>query len=152
MKWLKISGGAILSFLLLVYGPFMNYVPTYHIGLAWDMYGGTVYLQDQPGWYFTSPLTTTATLDTRPQKVCLTTAAHAPFNCKLVEFDPRHYQEFVDTEGFGWYWWYNRFSFNSGYREEYRGFRDVVRGYAFSAKKYKFIKVLKDFDEDMAPP
>jgi len=68
-------------------------------------------------------------------------------NAKLVQFDPEHWEEFVKVEGWRYYWWSNRISFNLGYREEYRGWRDVMRGYGYSAKKYPFIKVLEEFVE-----
>lgn len=42
---------------------------------------------------------------------------------------------------------FNRFSFNGSYPEEYRGWRDVMRGYAYSTKRYPFIKILEEYKE-----
>ena len=49
----------------------------------------------------------------------------------LVSFDPNGWREFVNNEGFYYYWWSNRISFNMGYDDEYRGMKDLIRGYSF---------------------
>jgi hypothetical protein len=67
------------------------------------------------------------------------------WSAKLVQFEPKAYQEFVATEGFRYYWWANRFSVNFGYRDEYRGIKDIFRGYAYSDKKYPFLTVLEEY-------
>jgi hypothetical protein len=85
-------------------------------------------------------------VSTAPQRLCLTSSAHAAVNCRLVQFVPEHYRQFLAIEGFRWYWWSNRFSFNLGYREEYRGFKDVLRGYAFSSQQYQFILILREYE------
>jgi hypothetical protein len=79
-------------------------------------------------------------------RVCITSASRG-FNCKLVQFVPSDYREFVAVQGFSYYWWANRISFNSGYSEEYRGMRDLMRGYTYSVKQYPFIKILEDYPE-----
>ncbi len=67
------------------------------------------------------------------------------YSAKLVQFQPDAWREFVAIEGFRYYWWANRFSLNFGYSEEYRGMRDILRGYAYSPKSYTFIKVLEEY-------
>lgn len=42
-------------------------------------------------------------------------------------------------------WWSNCISFNMGYDEECRDMHDLMRGYAFSVKKYQFVSVLYEF-------
>jgi hypothetical protein len=122
----------------------LNYVESQHIGLAWNPLSGEKGLL-QAGWHATAPWVFVSEVDARPMRVCITTSAHAGVNCRLVQFIPERYDEFLKTEGFRWYWWSNRISFNGGYREEYRGFRDVMRGYAFSAQPYPFIRVLDEY-------
>ncbi len=62
-------------------------------------------------------------------------------------FNPDEYKAFVAVQGFHYYWWANRFSFNSGYDEEYRGMKDLMRGYAYSSKPYPFIVVIRDYKD-----
>lgn len=134
---------------LLVVAPFLfllstvNYVEQGQAGLVWKPIMGEVSLQEKPGFYFTSPFTLVSTIELRPQRVCLTSAAHSAPNCRLIQFDPKQYKEFVKVEGWSYYWFANRISFNLGHPETYRGFRDILRGYAFSAHQYPFIKTLK---------
>ena len=127
----------------IVYFPFVNHLEPFDAGIARNFVTGELYIQ-KPGWNVTPPWVAVARVDLRPARVCITTASRA-FNCKLVQFNPSEYELFVETEGFHYYWWYNRFSFNWGYSEEYRGVRDILRGYAYSAKLYPFITVLVDY-------
>jgi len=124
----------------------VNHVDQYEAGIAWNFATGQMWLQE-PGFHWTAPWTRVSTVDTRPQRVCITSGSHAAFNCKLVQFELTAWQQFVATEGLRYYWFSNRFSLNTGYREEYRGFRDILRGYAFSAQRYPFVTVLHDFDQ-----
>ena len=71
----------------------------------------------------------------------------AGYSAKLIQFNPEYWREFVDVEGWRYYWLANRFSFNFGYEEEYRGMRDLMRGYAYSAKQYLFLNILKEYKE-----
>lgn len=118
----------------------LNYLESGEAGLTWNPLSGEISAQTTPGWQLSSPLVFVSRVDLRPQRLCMTSAAHAAVNCKLVEFDMEHRKEFIATEGWGWYWWANRVSFNFGHAETYRGFRDILRGYAFSSTPYPFIK------------
>lgn len=130
----------------------LGYLGCYHhteateVGVVWNTFSGTI-TRDHPGHHLTPPWAFVAKLDTRPVRVCVTSASRS-VNCMLVQFDESHYEDFVRTEGFRYYWWDNRFSFNSGYSEEYRGFKDVMRGYAYSVKKYPFIKVIETYEDE----
>lgn len=124
----------------------LNYLEPHQRAITWDVFGGEMALQDHPGWHARKPWVMVTTIDIRPARVCITSSARAALNCKLVRFVPDHYEEFIEVQGFGFYWWSNRLSFNSGYREEYRGMNDLLRGYAFSAKQYSFIEVLEEYE------
>ena len=126
---------------------FINHNEAYEVGITWNFVTGELQLQ-RGGVYVTTPWTLVARVDTRPQRVCITSVAHAAMNCKLVQFEPGAWRQFVAVEGWHYYWLANRFSFNSGYQEEYRGMRDILRGYAFSAQPYPFMVVLRDFKQD----
>ncbi len=127
---------------LLVYLALFNHVEPSHAGLAWNRVNGDLWLQD-PGMHFSPPWVAVSIIDLRPQRVCLTTSGRG-FNCKLMRFVPIAFKEFAATEGHRYYWWANRLSFNSGYSEEYRGMKDLLRGYAFGTAEYPFIVIMQD--------
>lgn len=119
----------------------VNYTEPNEAGIAWNRVTGALWLQDG-GFHVTAPWVAVSTVDTRPMRVCLTSASKA-FACKLVQFVPAEFKAFVAVEGHRYYWLSNRISFNSGY-ETYRGVRDVLRGHAFGATKYAFLTVLEE--------
>lgn len=116
-----------------------------NVAISRDYVSGRIGLQDRHGWHVKAPWVLVSEIPTTPQRLCLTTAAHAAFNCKLVQFQPEEYRAFLEVQGFGIYWMANFISFNTGYREEYRGIRDILRGYAFSAEQYSFIRVVDEY-------
>jgi hypothetical protein len=126
---------AILALLLTV-----NHVEPGEAGLAWNPFRGTVVVQT-PGYYVTPPWERVASIDIRPQRLCLTSSAHAAPNCRLAQFRIERVNDFIAVEGWRYYWLANRLSFNSGHAETYRGWRDVMRGYAFAHKPVSFIDV-----------
>ncbi len=134
----------ILAPVLLFYLLFLNFTEPTEIGIARNWITGEMKLQERSGWHISAPDVWVARIDTRPMRVAVTSAGHG-YSGKLVQFDPEEWREFVQTEGWHYYWWYNRFSFNFGYSEEYRGMKDIMRGYAFAAKKYSFIKILNEY-------
>lgn len=130
---------------LLVFIPYLAFVhhsePT-QVGIVRNWITGELRL-DTPGWNITAPWVSVAKIDTRPMRVCVTSAGRG-FNCKLVEFVASEYRYFVSVEGFYYYWWANRLSFNLGYADEYRGMRDLLRGYAYSTRQYPFVRILQN--------
>ncbi len=129
---------------LLLYLAFVNYTEQYEAGITLNVFTQEPGIQGSSGFHLTAPWILVSVVDTRPQRVCITSASRA-FNCKLVQFDPVNYKEFVATEGFRYYWWANRISFNFGYHEEYRGMKDILRGYAYGVKRYAFLKTLENY-------
>ncbi len=117
----------------------LNHIEAHEVGLTRNLFTGTLAIQS-PGWYVTWPWVQVAQMDTRPMRVCITSSGRG-YNCKLVRFAPEAYAEFVSVEGFRYYWWANRVSFNLGYNEEYRGLKDILRGHAFGVTPYAFIVV-----------
>ncbi len=129
----------------LLYLACFNYVEQYEIGIAWNRVTGELW-QQHAGYYYTSPWVAVSRIDTRPVRVCITTSGRG-YNCKLVQFKPEAYREFAAVDGFRYYWLSNRVSFNWGYDEEYRGMKDLLRGYAYSAKQYPFVATLREYDQ-----
>jgi hypothetical protein len=144
MKNALILTGLTLVALFAFYLGFLHYTDNYQTGISWNVFTGEIKLDDHAGWHVTSPWVFVSRVDLRPTRVCITSAAHGAFNCKIVQFDPAYYREFVTTQGFYYWWWANRISFNFGYREEYRGMRDLMRGYAFSDVQYPFVHTIGD--------
>ncbi len=139
----------VLSVLLGVfvfYLVFFNHTEAYEVGIAWNRFSGELTLQDTESgsYHLTAPWVMVARIDTRPTRVCITSTTKA-FNCKLVKFESSAFREFVKTQGFYYYWWSNRVSFNFGYPEEYRGMKDILRGYAFGAESYPFITIIEGY-------
>lgn len=128
-------GGGIF---LLVYLSIFHYTSVHEAGIVKNVITGELKL-DTPGVHFTAPWVMVAKIDNRPQKVCVTSHARI-IACRMSRFVPEYFQELVDREGFRYYWWDNRISFNFGYDDEYRGDRDLIRGYAFSNEKVNFIE------------
>lgn len=138
-------GISVLVTLLLMYFLFCHYTEPTQVGIVRNWVTGELKL-DTPGWNVTAPWVTVAKIDTRPIRVCVTSAGRG-FSCKLVEFQSEAYREFVEAEGLYYYWWANRLSFNFGYDDEYRGVRDLLRGYAYSVRQYPFVKVLREYQD-----
>lgn len=145
MKRLAVAAGTAAAALALVWLLCVNYAEAYEVGLARNAVSGEFWLQEGGGLRFTAPWVRVARIDTRPMRVCVTSAGRG-FNCKLVQFEPKFYREFVAVEGFRYYWWANRFSFNWGYDEEYRGLKDLLRGHAYGVTRYPFVTVLRDYE------
>ena len=131
------ASGAIVGAFLLLYLLCVHILDQHHVGLRYNLLTGEMTL-DAPGVYVTPPWVRVSRIDVRPQRVCLTTVAKVLI-CKLVRFQPSEYKAFVAREGFRAYWWDNRISFNLGYFEEYRGLRDIFRGYAFEPGPHPFL-------------
>lgn len=146
MKKLLIVSAVFLAMGGCLYLACVHHTEAYQVGLAWNCMTGELKLDKHAGYHITPPWVAVSRIDTRPIRVCVTSSGRG-FNCKLIEFEPSAYKEFVAVQGFHYYWFSNRVSFNSGYDEEYRGMRDLLRGYAYSVKKYPFIKTIRDYQE-----
>lgn len=135
-----------LGIVILFYNCFFNYNEPTELGIARNRITGEMWLQEGGGLFAGPPWVWVARVDTRPMRVAVTSAGRG-YNAKLVQFDKSGWKEFVDLEGWYFYWWANRFSINMGYDEEYRGVKDILRGYAYSPKKYTFLVVLEEYEK-----
>ena len=137
----------ILIFIIsCVYFPFIHYSDTHEASVIRNSMNGEVSISTKSGFSVTSPWLSVAKMDLRPTRVCIETTARV-VNCKLVKFKSDTLSSFVKREGFKYYWLSNRFSFNSGYEDEYRGVRDYLRAYAFSPVAADFIEVIDEYYE-----
>ena len=120
-----------------------HWTGVHEVGICRNIFTGELSIDSVSGFEITAPWVQVSMIDTRPQRLCVECDCRS-LSCKLVEFKSEHWRDFVDNEGFGYYWWANRFSFNSGADEEYRGMRWILRGYAFSGQEHTFIKTTKE--------
>jgi len=140
--WLKSTIiGIVVAFLF--YMGFVNYNEPTQIGIARNHISGEMWIQEGGGLYFTPPWVWVARVDTRPMRVSVASAGHG-YSAKLVQFDKKGWREFVELEGWRYYWLANRLSYNFGYDEEHRGVKDILRGYAYSPKKYSFLVIMEE--------
>jgi hypothetical protein len=119
------------SFSLLFYIFYFYNVDSNHVAISRDLLSGKTYIEQSTGWQVSSPWVQVVKIDTRPFKICLTSTT-STINCRLVQFDTTGWKELIARESFQYYWFRNRLSFNFGYQEEYRGFKDILRGYTFN--------------------
>ena len=139
-KYVKIGAGVLLAFLF--WCACLHYTDSHQVAIARNLITGEMWLDEKPGLNITAPWTKVVRIDTRPHRVCVSSATRN-FNCRLVEFNSVGWKELVQLEGLRYYWWDNRFSFNGGYDEEYRGVDDLLRGYAFDTQSRSFIRVIE---------
>lgn len=124
----------------------VHYLEPNQVAITRNRFTGRIDLDRRAGFHLTPPWVAAARIDTRPMRVCLTSSARS-FNCKLVQFVPSAYREFVAVQGFHYYWFANRLSFNSGYDDEYRGLRDLLRGFAFGSQPTPFVRVITEYPD-----
>ncbi|MDD5050782.1 MAG: hypothetical protein PHV93_03520 [Candidatus Pacebacteria bacterium] len=141
-RWHRILLWAVAVIIIVRYG-FFNYTEPTELGVSRNWLTGEMWTT-QGGYQFIAPWIGVAHIDTRPVKVVVSSTGRG-YSAKLVQFQPEHWREFVDTEGWRYYWWDNRFSINFGLNEECRGMESVLRGYAYSPKKYSFVKILEEY-------
>lgn len=121
-------------------------VENYELGYKFNRLNGQITKLERTGWFVNLPFVVSVkTVDLRPMQVCLN-ANRRVLNCKLVQFNASFFEDFLRVEGWWYYWWANRISYNLGHKEEYRGMRDILRGYSFSRQHYPFITVLAEFE------
>lgn len=127
-----------LSTLLILYMLFFNIVRIHECTLNYNFFSGEVVLDTVPGIKIKSPWVLVSNIDTRPIRVCIDCSCNN-VTCELVRFNPNGYKSFLEKEGWSYYWFRNRLSFNSGNNMEWRGMNNIIRGYSFDEKSYEFI-------------
>lgn len=138
---------SIIFLLILIYAAFINHTEPTEIGIARNMVTGKMWIQEEGGFHITPPWVWVTCVPTHPVRVAVMSSGRG-YSAKLVQFEKRHWKEFVALEGWRWYWFDNRFSINFSYDEEYRGIKDILRGYAYSPKQYPFLVILEEYREE----
>lgn len=136
----------ILSILLTSYFALYHYSDSYEFGITYNLFTGDLKPDEHTGHHLTAPWVLAVKIDTRPRKVCIASATRN-MNCRLVQFDTSKWKELIEFEGFRYYWWYNRFSFNSG-QETYRGLSNLMLGHAYGENRCSCVKVIQEVGDE----
>lgn len=120
-----VSFGCVLLFYLLCW----NHVHINEIGVAYNSVNGKVTIQDNPGWYFTSPFVQVVNISTMAHQVSIPSGA-VVINTKIVRFKKEGVEEFIRLQGFS-------YSLN-------QSLDGILMGYAFSGKEYPFLEVMQE--------
>jgi hypothetical protein len=133
--------GIIISISIWIF--FFHWTGIHQIAIKRNVFTGSIEIDTVAGIDFSSPWVQVSRIDTRPHRLCIDCECRA-LNCKLVEFRKEGWKDFVDREGFRYYWLDNRLSFNSGSKQEYRGMDWILRGYAYDEQSHSFLKITKE--------
>jgi hypothetical protein len=128
MKYIKNTLITSISFMFgvfLVYLLFWNHVDYNEIGIAYNSRTGELNKQDV-GWHFTPPWVKVTYIPTIPIRVEFDQYSKFVLP-KLVKFNPEHYKDFVNIEGFRYY----------------GEIKWVFRQYAYSGRQWSFLEEVK---------
>jgi hypothetical protein len=128
---------------LLIWSLLFHWTGIHQIAIKRNLITGVIEIDSIAGINVSVPWVQVSRIDTRPRRLCIDCDCRS-LNCKLVEFKKEGWKEFVDREGFRYYWLSNRLSFNSGSKQEYRGTNWILRGYAYDNQSHSFIKITKE--------
>jgi hypothetical protein len=146
MRKVKIIIAIIVGCISLFYFFCFHYTENYEFGITYNIFSGKLDSDKHTGYHITLPWVQETTIDARPMKVCIVSASRN-MNCRLIQFDTTKYRELIQREGFHYFWWYNRFSFNSG-QETYRGVSNLLLGYSYGSNRYPCVKILQEVGDD----
>jgi len=124
---------------------FIHKLTITEFGFTRNIFTNELNIDTVAGIKITAPWIQVSVVDKSPIRVCIDCDCRN-INCRLISFNTKNWREFSLKEGFKYYWWANRLSFNSGNKEEYRGFKNILRGYAFDDIVPSFIKIEKTLD------
>lgn len=133
-----IKSFSVIGILFTFYLTSFNFLNMSEVSLNYNIIDGNVTCDTVSGIKLSAPWVLVNVVDIRPIKVCVDCSCRN-LTCKLIAFNPKEYKIFVQKEGWSYFWWRNRLSFNSGNKQEYRGLKNVIRGYAFDDVEYKFL-------------
>lgn len=136
-----ISAVIFISWLLL-----FNHIEPGEIGIGYNAINAQLFILTT-GYHITNPWSLISIISIKPMRVSVQSGGKG-YSAKLVQFNSKGWKDFVIREGFRYYWWSNRLSYNISHIEEHRGMEDILRGYAYSGKEYSFLTVISDLKEE----
>jgi hypothetical protein len=128
--------------LIFVRVAFFDFVDNYEMAYLFDKRKGEIYvLKDEKGnlkngYIFSYPfINSVHKIDLRPMQVCINANSRV-LNCKLVEFNPKGFDLFIEWHG----------------RADYTAYqlKDIMTSYAYdeSSQKYPFLNILKELKNE----
>lgn len=135
--------GIAAAIVIATWSLFFHWTGTHQVAITRNVFTGELVLDNVPGIDVSWPWVQVSRIDIRPHRLCIDCDCRA-LNCRLVEFDESGWLDFVNREGFKYYWWSNRFSYNSGAKQEYRGMAFILRGYMSDGQPHPFLKITKE--------
>lgn len=125
---------------------FYYYTGQHEACITQNLITGQMKMESRAGHHFTMPWVQASKLNLLPVKVCVVSATRN-VNCKLVKFNPEKWEELIKWEGYHYYWWYNRISFNFG-QPTYRGFRNLMLGHAYGENRCSCVEILSEINSN----
>jgi hypothetical protein len=118
----------------------VNWIDNYEIPYSFDSRTGKITRISHTGYVITPPLLVSVhSVDGRPMQVCIS-AIQRVLNCKLVEFDPKGLELFLQ--------WHGRANYTNegGTREQPTVFNQTLMAYAYdgSGNNYPFLHVIRE--------
>ena len=98
------------------------------------------------GWIWKTPFIQKVNIiDLRPKQVCIGSQNTRVLNCKLVQFDPKGLDQFIEWHGRDDYYYSSLGSSESNYKTE---FTEIMETYAYDSDPgdYPFLKILKELN------
>ena len=127
-KW-GIALGSPIVFLIGFHILCLNHVHINEVGVAYNSWTGKVSVQENPGWYVTTPMVSVVCLSTAAHQVSIPSGA-VVINTKIVRFKKEGVEEFIRLQGFSY--------------SLHDSFDSILMGYAFSGKEYPFLEVMQE--------
>lgn len=135
-----------IGVVFLCYLMFYHHSKSYEFVITRNLITGEIKPDSHTGHHLTWPWVQAVKIDTRPRKVCIPSASRN-MNCRLVQFDTSQWRALIKYEGFSYYWWYNRISFNWS-QKTYRGVDNLLLGHAYGRTRGSFVKILQETGDE----
>lgn len=114
----------------------LNHVGVNQIGITYNSLNGRVAIQENPGWYITSPFVREVNITTLPIRVTIPSSAKVIVT-KMVRFRKEGAIDFVNLQGF-------EYGLNTS-------IENILLGYAFSGETYSFMEIIQEAGPEKTP-
>lgn len=132
---------------------FVDFIDQHELGYKFDTRTGQISVLKEKGYIVSPPvLVKISTIDLRPFQVCINANSRV-LNCKLIQFDPEGFDDFINWHGRSDY---SPFSsgVGPGGLNTNSDMYQIMMAYAYESygkrknKNYKFLKVIKEIGGD----
>lgn len=137
MLKLAIFVGSLFLLAFFFYIFCLNHVGVNEIGVAYNSVDGDVSVQEDSGWYYTSPMVSVCSISVAPMRVQIPSTARV-INSKIIRFKKEGAIEFIRLQGHH-YMMDNELN-------------NILLGYAYSGTTYPFLEVIQEAKDETMPP